>query len=216
MPSKMKRAAARPRRGHENTAGMWVRAPHADTSPLRWFLSQRRSTTSGATSWESDRGHLALVSRDEGLWHVTVSHPNRYPSWDEMASARERLTPDHVTMEMVLPPSPPSPPSAQYVNLPSTCLHLWEVPTEPDPQCEDAKMPGQAVIDVANRCQVAALTIDRDRFEADAGRPLTDTEWEQITPHLSGFGNWMHNSGAGPSITEWIAQTLDRANIDML
>lgn len=58
------------------------------------------------------------------------------------------------------------------------------------------------------------MTITRDRIEVEAGRPLTHTEWATVRPHLDEFANWMHNSGAGPSIHEWIAQILDNAGID--
>lgn len=69
----------------------------------------------------STSGCTALVSLDLGQWHVSVSHPDRYPTWDEIASAREKYTPDDVTMVMILPPL------AEYVNLHQTTLHLWQM-----------------------------------------------------------------------------------------
>ena len=55
------------------------------------------------------------------MWHVSVSHPNREPSWDEVRRIREAATPDSVTMAMILPPR------SEYVNVHETCLHLWEL-----------------------------------------------------------------------------------------
>lgn len=52
---------------------------------------------------------------------MSVSHPLRLPSWDEMRTARERMTPDRVTMALILPPR------AQYVNIHPNCLHLWQI-----------------------------------------------------------------------------------------
>lgn len=63
---------------------------------------------------------------DDGrkLWHLSISHPRRYPTWDEVADARYRFTPDRVTMAILLPPS------AQYVNFHPTTFHLWQVQTQ--------------------------------------------------------------------------------------
>jgi len=55
------------------------------------------------------------------LWHLSVSHKNRYPSYDEIADVRYALIPDDVTMAMLLPPQ------GQYVNLHDWCLHCWQI-----------------------------------------------------------------------------------------
>lgn len=56
------------------------------------------------------------------LWHLSISHPRRYPTWDEIKVARYRLTPADVTMAMLLPAP------EQYVNVPEqdNVFHLWE------------------------------------------------------------------------------------------
>ena len=54
-------------------------------------------------------------------WHLSISHPTRIPTWEELRSARYRLLPDDLTMGVLLPPS------AQYVNLHPFCLHLWQI-----------------------------------------------------------------------------------------
>lgn len=62
-----------------------------------------------------------LVSREKPHgWHLSISHPWRNPTWDEIASARYQLVPDDVSMAMILPPS------AQYVNLHEKCFHLFQ------------------------------------------------------------------------------------------
>lgn len=63
-----------------------------------------------------------FVTIDAGLWHLSVSHPQRYPSWDEIKSIRYALLPDDRTFAILFPPS------AQYVNLHRNCFHLHEVP----------------------------------------------------------------------------------------
>jgi hypothetical protein len=68
------------------------------------------------------RGSIrALVSKDDGSWHISVSHPHRYPKWDEIRQARYDLIPNDVFMVMILPPK------EEYVNINENCFHLWEI-----------------------------------------------------------------------------------------
>jgi hypothetical protein len=62
----------------------------------------------------------------EGGHHISISHPYRYPTWDEIKAARYDLLPDDVTMAMLLPPI------RQYVNRHDYCFHLHQIPNEPD------------------------------------------------------------------------------------
>lgn len=55
------------------------------------------------------------------LWHLSISHPERYPTWDEVADARYELVPAEVTMAMLLPPP------EQYLNEHPYCFHLWQI-----------------------------------------------------------------------------------------
>jgi hypothetical protein len=55
------------------------------------------------------------------LWHLSISHPERYPTWDEIADARYELVPDEVTMALLLPPR------GEYVNAHPNCFHLWQI-----------------------------------------------------------------------------------------
>lgn len=55
-------------------------------------------------------------------WHLSIAHPSRYPTWDEIAQARYDLVPDDVTMVMLLPPR------REYVNVHKNCFHLHEAP----------------------------------------------------------------------------------------
>ena len=55
------------------------------------------------------------------LWHLSISHPHRYPTWDEIADARYELIPDDVTMALLLPPP------GRYINTHDTCFHLWQI-----------------------------------------------------------------------------------------
>lgn len=63
-----------------------------------------------------------IVSKDEGRWHLSMSHRSRYPTWDEMADARYRFIPNRAQMAMLAPPR------EEFVNVHDTTLHLWEAP----------------------------------------------------------------------------------------
>lgn len=65
-------------------------------------------------------------SPDGIAWHLSISHPSRYPTWDEIKTARYRLTPSDVTMAMILPPPD------EYVNVEAqdNVFHLWQIPGE--------------------------------------------------------------------------------------
>jgi hypothetical protein len=53
-------------------------------------------------------------------WHLSISHPTRYPAWNEIAQARYDLLPDDITMVMFLPPR------SEYVNVHKNCFHLHQ------------------------------------------------------------------------------------------
>lgn len=64
--------------------------------------------------------HITVNNSDTG-WHLAISHPRRYPTWDEIAEARYQLIPDEVTMAMIMPSSD------QYVNLHPNCFNLHQI-----------------------------------------------------------------------------------------
>mgnify|MGYP001566944736 CR=1 FL=1 len=78
-----------------------------------------------------------LVSRDPVIergieitrWHLSISHPTRYPKWDEIKKARYKLLPADITVAMILPPP------SEYVNLHRNCFHLHEIPSEKEWSC---------------------------------------------------------------------------------
>jgi hypothetical protein len=73
-------------------------------------------------------GALSVLLCDEdtpeykltGRYHLSISHPHRYPKWDEIKSARYDLIPNDVTMMMYLPRR------EDYVNVHPNCFHLHE------------------------------------------------------------------------------------------
>lgn len=66
-------------------------------------------------------GGIWLPPNEKMLWHLSMAHHERYPTWDEIADVRYSLVPDNVTMAMLLPPM------NDYVNDHPYCLHLWQI-----------------------------------------------------------------------------------------
>lgn len=61
----------------------------------------------------------AIASDGEGWDHVSISLPDRCPTWAEMEYFRERFFEDHETVMQL------SVPRADHINRSPTCLHLW-------------------------------------------------------------------------------------------
>jgi hypothetical protein len=58
--------------------------------------------------------------KETNRWHISISHPSRYPRWDEISDARYSLIPNEVCMMMYLPRR------EEFVNLHKNCFHLHE------------------------------------------------------------------------------------------
>ena len=101
---------------------------------LKWARNRPAEKATGAVAYmekfrriyESQFEQLrVIVAWHPGHgWHLSISHPSRYPVWDEIRDARYELLPDACTMAMLLPPR------AEYVSLHPNCFHLHEVPDD--------------------------------------------------------------------------------------
>lgn len=56
------------------------------------------------------------------LRHLSISHPQRYPTWEEIKEAKEYFFKDDEDAMMVLPRK------ELYVNLHPNCFHVWQLP----------------------------------------------------------------------------------------
>lgn len=100
---------------------------------MSWKQGNRMDLGDGNVARFWHKGQLkALVSRDpvkeRGIivkrWHLSISHPDRYPTWDEIKEARYALLSRELTFAMIFPPP------SQYVNHHPNCFHLHEIETE--------------------------------------------------------------------------------------
>jgi len=66
--------------------------------------------------------HVLVSPPHKGCgWHLSISHPERYPLWDEIKAARNTLLPMDKTFAMMFPPQ------AEYINVHPNTFHLWQV-----------------------------------------------------------------------------------------
>jgi hypothetical protein len=72
-----------------------------------------------------------IVSQQKAGWHLSISKPNKLPSWEEVRDARYELIPDAATMALLLPPM------EEYINVHEFCLQMYEIPAEYIEQHQD-------------------------------------------------------------------------------
>jgi hypothetical protein len=58
----------------------------------------------------------------EYIWHLSIGHPNRFPTWDEINNAEKKLRPKGVTMGILF--AEPGHPAHSYSR---NICHLWEI-----------------------------------------------------------------------------------------
>lgn len=60
------------------------------------------------------------VRRMQAGTHISVSHVERYPTWDELVAVKRCFAPN-LELAIYLPPD------EDYVNVHPNCFHMWEV-----------------------------------------------------------------------------------------
>lgn len=73
-----------------------------------------------ADIYVTNTGCRILITKESG-YHLSISHPNRYPNWDEIKNVRYKLLPNNKTYGLLLPPK------EEYVNAHPNCFHLHEI-----------------------------------------------------------------------------------------
>lgn len=69
-------------------------------------------------------GHCSIICAREGpelRWHLSIAHPFRLPTWDEINAARDACIPADVWL------CQPMPPKEFWINAHERCLHLWQI-----------------------------------------------------------------------------------------
>jgi hypothetical protein len=100
-------------------------APHFGGAPFAVF--------------ENMSGLRVIMTLELGVWlHVSVSRPNREPSWYELTSVKKLFMGNRFAIQIL-------PPEEHYLNLHQHCLHLWarvdDEPIIPDELWKDPDKP---------------------------------------------------------------------------
>jgi hypothetical protein len=100
---------------------------------------------------------FTCIATDQGGWeHVSVSLPDRCPTWEEMAWIKSRFwDPDDAVIQI-------HPPESDYVNNHPYCLHLWRK-AGTNAYCE---WPPSWMVGIDNKSLAFVQTVD------NPGRPL--------------------------------------------
>lgn len=79
--------------------------------------------SSGSKAYIKGRLQLLLTpleAHPDGLWrYASISHPLRYPYWEEILDVRYSFFDSDNDVFQVLPPK------SEYVNVSKNCFHLW-------------------------------------------------------------------------------------------
>ncbi len=92
---------------------------------------------------DSHTGKLRIVASWGGGWeHVSVSHRDRCPTWEEMEAIARHFWPNEAAMQLHVPAS-------DHINVHPHCLHWWrpidaEIPRPPGWMVGPEKRPAAA------------------------------------------------------------------------
>lgn len=108
--------------------GKFLEACRVRNGPMS---SDRRYGFNGAFFIPSQGLTFKVVCSDGAGWdHVSVSLPDRCPTWDEMCRIKDLFFDEHECVMQLHPPK------SEYVNNAVTCLHLWRPQAQAIPRPE--------------------------------------------------------------------------------
>lgn len=97
---------------------------HIFQPKAKWRERPEWPTVASFLKWYSWGNCRVMVGQEPAGWHLSISCPDRNPTWEEIKQARYDLCPHDVTMAMILPPT------NEYVNIHNFCFHLHQIPNE--------------------------------------------------------------------------------------
>lgn len=114
-------------------------AHHVMRCPLDWEVYRRQDPFTGQDMGDRSNGYLiikarqmAIIFSNGGGWeHVSVSHPDRTPTWDEMDEVKRRFWSDEDTVMQLHVPV------REHISCHNHCLHLWRPTVESIPRPPD-------------------------------------------------------------------------------
>lgn len=85
-------------------------------------LSMKKMQDRDGMEWfkAGPHGYMIAVSTDDGALHMSISHQERYPHWDDIMAVWRWLAGPDLEGVIVLPRE------SDYVDLHPFCFHAWE------------------------------------------------------------------------------------------
>jgi len=82
------------------------------------------------SKWYAAGAVRVCVNKENHLWHISISCPHRYPTWDEIYTAWYDLVPDaaQINGAIILPRK------SEYVNVHKNCFHVHQLADKEIPQ----------------------------------------------------------------------------------
>lgn len=103
-----------------------------DGSRIRAMIAKQGIPSTDLIVCATIAGHHVIHCVEETehgkLRHVSVSHPSRYPTWEEIKEVKYHFFKDDEDAIMVLPRKSDN---MLYVNIHPNCFHLWQLPRIP-------------------------------------------------------------------------------------
>ena len=111
---------------HHKHSGTGLNKGHGGNTPnlpkIRETNHIKSMIQPGSRTFKMGRAQIFVSPPfDEQGWHMSISRPDKYPSWDEIAKARYELIDNDLVMVMVLPRP------EDYINIHNYCFHLHEL-----------------------------------------------------------------------------------------
>jgi len=99
----------------------YKRWPFEDNNPINIMVPGAERFKRGDLTVIVSTDHFDFFNDGSSQYckHVSISHPDRYPTWDEIKHARDRFMDRNRTVYQVLPPE------NEYVDHHPNCFHLW-------------------------------------------------------------------------------------------
>ncbi len=67
------------------------------------------------------QGCAVIVTIENGGYHMSISHAQRLPTYEELKAARYKFCPDYCYMAQIFPPQD------EFINVHPYCLHVYEI-----------------------------------------------------------------------------------------
>ena len=95
------------------------------TKDIKKQLKEIESPIIGALAYTYTGGCKVIKNKERGFWHITIKHPSRNPTIEEICEITYALLPENARAMMLIPPK-----NVYIKNVYE--FRIWEMPNKPD------------------------------------------------------------------------------------